>query len=459
MQTVNFQCGSCHNLMAVSSEFLGRQVRCPHCQQVVLAPVPTSPAPNQMTPGLPPLSESPFEIASGNSPANEHESIFGEVPSDDLFGGERAPVVEMPPEPPPPPPPAPPPTEVPPPTPPSDAPYELFNQSGEPTLPAASIGPSPFFQESPAAVPPADGAAAAPTEAAWTEAAAPEQGTDLATEALAPALPRSFVRQPTGLPLSLWLLIILIPYSILMTIIAVTLYLQKRPIPEHPLEYLPDIEGQNPGGKKVESYQRVAPEGKGSEVPPQLRLALGQSKRFGDLEVTPLNVELRTIQVLVGTFNPSEEVALVLRLHLKNISTDWAFYPTDPWFAHTWKANEPETYPLTKKPYTYLEMGSKRFYGGPIKWEDAMPRKGEPRQYIKEQNHDKELIPGQEMDTIVCTDPADGIERLLKSYKGPLLWRVQLRRGHEFYKGHEKSATCVVGVEFTDADIKWVVHP
>ena len=38
MQTVQFQCGHCGKLMGVSHEFLGQQVRCPTCQQIVLAP-------------------------------------------------------------------------------------------------------------------------------------------------------------------------------------------------------------------------------------------------------------------------------------------------------------------------------------------------------------------------------------------------------------------------------------
>ena len=51
MQTVNFKCGHCGNLMAVGTDFLGQQVRCPHCQQVVLAPPPAAaPAPPPFVP-------------------------------------------------------------------------------------------------------------------------------------------------------------------------------------------------------------------------------------------------------------------------------------------------------------------------------------------------------------------------------------------------------------------------
>src|SRR5262249_39424642 len=38
METVNFQCGHCGKLMGVNTAFLGQQVHCPHCQQVVVAP-------------------------------------------------------------------------------------------------------------------------------------------------------------------------------------------------------------------------------------------------------------------------------------------------------------------------------------------------------------------------------------------------------------------------------------
>src|SRR5579862_9555346 len=79
MQTVNFNCSFCGKLMAVGTNLLGRNVRCPHCKQVLQAPStagrptapppPTLPAPGVSTPAV----ESP-------------ESIFGEAHDEDLFG-------------------------------------------------------------------------------------------------------------------------------------------------------------------------------------------------------------------------------------------------------------------------------------------------------------------------------------------------------------------------------------
>ena len=38
METVQLQCGSCMNMMAISAEHLGQQVQCPHCQAIVQTP-------------------------------------------------------------------------------------------------------------------------------------------------------------------------------------------------------------------------------------------------------------------------------------------------------------------------------------------------------------------------------------------------------------------------------------
>ena len=90
MANVNFQCGHCHNLMAVGQEYLGQQVRCPHCQQVVLAPAPASPP-------APPVDLPTIEVPQ----PEEHESIFTppDAAQEDLFGDSAVPRVELPIEP------------------------------------------------------------------------------------------------------------------------------------------------------------------------------------------------------------------------------------------------------------------------------------------------------------------------------------------------------------------------
>src|SRR5262245_46563360 len=97
-QTVSFQCGHCRKGMGVSTEFLGKQVRCPHCQQVVLAPAQAPPAPVPAGAAPRPPSGPTFPPPGGPS-KDEHESIFGEQVDEDLFGsGPPKPKVELPPE-------------------------------------------------------------------------------------------------------------------------------------------------------------------------------------------------------------------------------------------------------------------------------------------------------------------------------------------------------------------------
>ena len=101
MQTVQLQCGSCMNMMAISAEHLGQQVQCPHCQSVVQTPpasafgiAPPGPEPVAPTPQYAPNPPPNYQTPTQEQP----ESIFAEAaPSDDLFDeSPRTPTVHMP---------------------------------------------------------------------------------------------------------------------------------------------------------------------------------------------------------------------------------------------------------------------------------------------------------------------------------------------------------------------------
>src|SRR5215471_17236419 len=81
METVTMQCGHCGQIMAISTEHLGSQVHCPHCQAIVQTQIE------------PPRTPCPAEPEIGGLPgATESDSIFGPPePSDDLFGAEAPP--------------------------------------------------------------------------------------------------------------------------------------------------------------------------------------------------------------------------------------------------------------------------------------------------------------------------------------------------------------------------------
>src|SRR5262245_1373079 len=42
MAAIKFPCSACSKLMAVNEEYAGKKVRCPHCQQVVIAGMATT---------------------------------------------------------------------------------------------------------------------------------------------------------------------------------------------------------------------------------------------------------------------------------------------------------------------------------------------------------------------------------------------------------------------------------
>jgi hypothetical protein len=187
---------------------------------------------------------------------------------------------------------------------------------------------------------------------------------------------------------------------------------------------------------------------------------------IGDLEVTPLRVEKRRIVFRYegrDQVEPASEDCLALVLRFRNKSTDVYFRPLDRFFARCWKPNKAGS---EVSPFTVLVLGrhmkgTVKFYGGPVSWKGSAGRGErfrEPVEKVEGQNFDQVLKPGEEMTTFVCTDPEDHVLGALENYRGPLLWRVQVRRG--LVKWHtargierEDSATAVIGVEFDSSDV------
>jgi hypothetical protein len=125
-----------------------------------------------------------------------------------------------------------------------------------------------------------------------------------------------------------------------------------------------------------------------------------------------------------------------------------AFYPLDPYFVRAWREVPGES--KAGMPFTYLEVGRERFYGGPI----ALAEREERHESIRGQKLDHELMPDEEMESFVCTDPELPVEAALRHTSRPLLWRVQVRRGLVKTPNRgEVSASAVIGVEFTRDEV------
>lgn len=468
MEQVTIRCGNCNNLMGISSEHLGQQVQCPSCQSVVQAPAPEMPVEQAQT----------FEF---ESTAEEHESIFGTPEqTDDIFDNEPAPQVEMPQE-----------STATPPIPGfSSDPVMAAPPSVEPSPPAPNLEigesapppPSPFEAAPPSpptepeAPPPSDvpawlggGGDSAPA-AETSEALPPSEGmTDSpVTGATAPPLPSGPRRRDSGGGWGMPLLIIpLFSWAILATVLAAMLKHREGQRPPHPLEMMPDIEGDRAPGNPEDKKQSRRRRGYGmppinTTIPDHLMTTLGKPIQIGHLEVTPLRVEMGKITIkTVGGRSELEfdDPSLKLLLKVKNTSKSYTFSPFDSYFVRRYpsKKSEEELHEVIKTPtpFTYLTVGDKRLYGGASMW--SKPGRPGPKDLVVGQNINKELKPGEEWTTFICTDPSDkDAVKTLRSMKktNKLLWRVLVRRGAVWVEDSWKSATAVIGVEFSPDQIK-----
>jgi hypothetical protein len=456
MQTVNFQCGHCGNLMAVGTENLGQQVRCPHCQQVVVAPPEPAPAP------------AAAETAFQPTVPHDHEDIFAPpAPTEDLFDGPLLPKLEVP---------------APAPAPPNGSPPEpalTTPEAAPPDAPAPAPGGEttlPFVPAEDAtggeATLPLGPGALGPT---WMEPtladaaplpASPAAGPEAPAGDLAAAIPRP-ARRPSGgggwfIPV---IFVPLLVYAVLVTITAVVFWNRLQQVPPNPFDAMPDVDGDTPGvrknGKdaKTRSALNYDRELATAPLPTHLITALGKPLRVGDLEVTPTRVERRCVRVFVSGFDrpePCQGDSLVLHLRLRNRAADYAFTPLDNYFDRCWRP------PAGLPPLTLLEAGKDRFYGGPAHWYPRNSKDAGRRQWVEgRKDFDPDgLAPGAEQESFVCTDGDDPhAVRVLfgegrgGAYRGPLLWRVQVRRGLFDYRGRRVPADAVIGVAFDPKDV------
>jgi hypothetical protein len=383
MDTVQVQCGNCGRVMAVSYEHLGSQVHCPHCQAVVEAP---------------PVGLLP-RVSEDRDHPGVAESIFaGPEATDDIFGsGPSGPGVEMPQEK-------------------KSVPLREVS-AHEPRVSSEKRRSAPFdLDQLPDERTPA---ADSPHGAAWTDATVVRES--LADDVNLVAMRSSRVVKRSALaPI---LLIFLVPYALLATGVIIFLLLnQSRPI--DPLERLPDPKpkAKDGGPRYQERVQHDSP------LPAKLKTRLREPLSIGALQITPLKVQ--------WTMD-----ALVLHLQMKNVSRDQIFNPVCHEFL---KDAGPAK--NGNRPYTYLDWGQNKIYGGFSEW-----LKGPDG---KEGSFGGDIGPGEREVIRITTVPQyqDEVKRLVQS-RDALLWRVQVRRGFVDVRGNPVSATAVVGVEFSALEI------
>lgn len=431
MQTVKFSCDKCGKPMQVSTDYAGKKVLCPHCKQVVVAPAPV-PVP-AAAPSAPPAPSGPVEpVFRIPSRRDDEGSIFeANEEGDDLFDAEPKATLELPPAP-----------------------------AGFPNM---QIPPSP--------------SASAPVDATVTLPGSvphiPQQQTNgdetmpLTTDLInqvapAPSVPAVGEIEPTAAKrlaqqraqqesmLTYYILAFLIPYAILLTIIVAFLLLAPKK-PSSPLDILPDLPNDRGG-----TFKRVDDS---KPLPSHLRVKLNQTLEIGELKVTPISIEQRRVTFSyengVHPDQDSTDDALAVYLEVENTSKDLLFGPNDLFFNRKCTNDT-----AADRPYTSLEVGKKRFFGGPCKY---VPKKADrpgwrghdPREFIKGSEYNTDLMPGKKLVMLVCTDPSNPeILQSLAGHNGPLVYRIQLRRGLYREGSKEGTVTTVIGVEFSKNEIQ-----
>lgn len=427
MQTTTFRCGHCGNLMAVGTQYLGHQVQCPTCKQVVLAPAPApvpAPEPVPLVVEVPPEPPAPTPAVSLDH-HDEHESIFSEKPSDDLFD-----------EPPP-----------------SLTPQPAFRPEPEP-LPAPTheppelmpaLGPTPDSLPETAVVEDVP-----PRENLWPE---PERRE-------APVEEPARRRKEAGTNWPLLLMVPLISYSVLATALIFYLWNRLETVRTRvvsPLEAMPDVHGDAPGVQK-KAVRTWKPDDNQAlaALPPGHTAKLGETVTVANLDVTPLRVERGKLKLKVRGYPPDErgEESLLLHLRFRNRSEEFAFAPLDNAFDRRWPGGS--TAALSYKPFTVLQVGAENFFGGTAHWH---PRNHERREWIEGRGDAPVYLdPGKTMESFVATNgdpPGAKIVPAALAHRGTLVWRVHVRQGPIDVPNRDAPipSTTVVAVEFSAKDI------
>ncbi|MSQ93987.1 MAG: hypothetical protein EXR98_05455 [Gemmataceae bacterium] len=223
---------------------------------------------------------------------------------------------------------------------------------------------------------------------------------------------------------SLIALIFLVPYAIVMTAFVVYLVFFVSKSAYDPLDVLRDPVNNPKGGapRKVMQVDHKHP------LAAHLKTTFGKPIQIGDLLVTFERASL------------TDEGDLRLFLRAKNVSTNTAFEPMNEAFVHA-KGGEL---------YTYLESKSNttgRLFGAYLDYHKNL-------QGTDDAVGSAVLSPKDEILIVLKTEPhyKKQIAQIAKATDS-YTWRIQVRRGFVKVDGKNVSATAVIGVEFSSAEI------
>ncbi len=211
------------------------------------------------------------------------------------------------------------------------------------------------------------------------------------------------------------------------------------------LESLPDIEPKKNKNGTIQS--QLIPEK--APMPRGHTLKLGESRRFGDVIVTPLKVTREPIQFVrydgdISEKNHKPPTRDVLKLWVKfeNVSTNISVQPLGRKLTFMRGMDSVEGSEIRAN--HFVCQLSEKVKGGHVillydlAFEDIWD--------LKNQNIDQELKPGESFETYLPSE-----EESIDTLKGELVWRIHFRKGynHQSLRG----VTTLIEVLFSGTDV------
>jgi hypothetical protein len=207
----------------------------------------------------------------------------------------------------------------------------------------------------------------------------------------------------------------------------------------HQLESLPDLRTLGDDELEFVGFETSLPSGH--------TLALNETRRFGDVLVTPLRVTREPIRFehyenKTATRPPTDQV-LKLWLKFENVSSDVAFPPYDAALMSRRAQAEPES--AGAKANTFLCRTDK-----PRTTENVLLNYEHQRdsEWNIAQQPTEPLPPGAALTTFVASAEQP------PALNGDLVWRIQFRKG--INRSSRKGVTTLVDVGFSSTDIQLV---
>lgn len=211
----------------------------------------------------------------------------------------------------------------------------------------------------------------------------------------------------------------------------------------HPLESLPDLRPLDP-----QEFRKVPD---GAKLPDGHVLRLGESRRFGDVVVTPVRLTKEPLQFqgfLSGAIEEKLTTVPVMKLWLnfKNVAVNYAFSPCDAGLMSNRSPADSKDAATFANTFLTIGIPSGDF---------ATTRRlnflhtMDSNFVIVGQESGKILLPGESLTTFVAESDAD--DDVHPDDKTTFVWRVQFRKGVNLSSG--SGVTTLIDIKFSGADV------